>query len=153
MIENYEIDRFGVIHQIESEPITYDKAYISYYEDKSDQTIKLGYQRLGWILGLLNRVPASVLEIGYGMGTFIKVEQITGVPTCVGCDIADYPLPEGVAFQNWDKVLTHSWDLAAMFDVLEHIPDLTFLERLDAKHLAIAVPYCRWRELGAEGDE
>ena len=39
-----------------------------------------------------------------------------------------------------------------MFDVLEHIPDLSFLARLQARHLAIAVPYCRWRELGADGD-
>ena len=47
MIENYEIDQFGVIHQIEYEPITYDNEYISYYERLSDRTIKLGYQRLG----------------------------------------------------------------------------------------------------------
>ena len=51
MVENYEIDEFGVIHQIEYEPIAYDNEYISYYERKSDRTIKLGYQRLGWILG------------------------------------------------------------------------------------------------------
>ena len=38
----------GVIHQIEFTPIKYDKKYISYYEDLSDRTIKLGYQRLGW---------------------------------------------------------------------------------------------------------
>ena len=59
MIENYEIDQFGVIHQIEYEPITYDNEYISYYERLSDRTIKLGYQRLGWILGLLDRIPDS----------------------------------------------------------------------------------------------
>ncbi len=35
-----------------------------------------------------------------------------------------------------------------MFDVLEHIPDLSFLSRLQADHLALAVPYCRQRELG-----
>ena len=34
VIDNYEIDEFGVIHQIEFEPITYDKEYISYYEDQ-----------------------------------------------------------------------------------------------------------------------
>ncbi|WP_245430110.1 hypothetical protein [Mesorhizobium sp. WSM3859] len=39
-----------------------------------------------------------------------------------------------------------------MFDVLEHIPDLGFLSRLKTRHLAVAVPYCRWRELGADGD-
>ena len=60
MIENYEIDQFGVIHQIEYEPITYDNEYISYYERLSDRTIKLGYQRLGWILGMLDRIVGRV---------------------------------------------------------------------------------------------
>lgn len=148
MIENYEVDRFGVIHQIDIEPITYDKAYISYYEDLSDRTIKLGYQRLGWILGMLGEIPRSVLEIGYGTGTFIEAAQITRVATCVGCDIAQFPLPNGVDFMDWEQSLNCPWDLVAMFDVLEHIPDLSFLERLDTKHLALAVPYCRWKELG-----
>ena len=148
MIENYRIDAFGVIHQIEFTPIAYDEQYISYYEKKSDRTIKLGYQRFGWMLGLLGRMPRSVLELGYGTGTFIEAAQIAGVKRCVGCDIANYPLPDGVEFMDWSQVLEHTWDVVAMFDVLEHIPDLSFLERLQADYLAVAVPLCRWKELG-----
>ena len=154
MIENYEIDQFGVIHQIEYEPITYDNEYISYYERLSDRTIKLGYQRLGWILGLLERMPESVLEIGYGTGTFIEAAKITGVPKCVGCDVADFPLPDGVQFMGWQATKTSpsalepDWDVVGMFDVLEHIPDLSFLGKLKTNYVAIAVPYCRWKELG-----
>ena len=33
-----------------------------------------------------------------------------------------------------------------MFDVLEHIPDLGFLACLRTRSLAVAVPYCRYRE-------
>ena len=77
--DNYRIDEFGVIHQIEFTPITYDKKYLTYYEDLSDRTIKLGYQRMGWVLGLMGRIPSSVLEIGYGTGTFIEAAHITGV--------------------------------------------------------------------------
>jgi hypothetical protein len=152
MIDNYEMDPFGVIHQIDFTPIQYDKQYISYYEDKSDRTIKLGYQRLGWILGILGRIPDSVLEVGYGTGTFIEAARITGVADCAGYDIAKYPLPDGVRFVEWDDALKTGWDLVAMFDVLEHIPDLSFLGNLEAGHLAIAVPYCRYRELGNAGD-
>ncbi|MFD2053812.1 class I SAM-dependent methyltransferase [Mesorhizobium calcicola] len=152
MLDNYEVDRFGVIHQIDFTPIKYDKQYISYYEDLSDRTIKLGYQRLGWVLGLTGEIPRSVLEIGYGTGTFVEAAKIAGVADCAGCDIAEFPLPKGVSFVDWDEALANSWDLVAMFDVLEHIPDLGFLARLKARHLAIAVPYCRWRELGADGD-
>lgn len=150
MLDNYTVDEFGVIHQEEFTPITYDQEYLSYYEKLSDRTIKLGYQRLGWLLGLLNRIPQSVLEIGYGTGTFVEAAQITGVPRCVGCDITQFPLPDGVGFMAWDKALAHEWDLVAMFDVLEHIPDLTFLAKLDADYVALAVPFCRWRELGDE---
>jgi hypothetical protein len=153
MLTNYCIDDFGVIHQIEFTPITYDREYISYYEAKSDRTIKLGYQRMGWVLGLMGRMPHSVLEIGYGTGTFIEAAEISGVGDCAGYDIARFPLPDGVRFVEWEDALARHWDLVAMFDVLEHIPDLKFLERLDARHVAIAVPYCRWRELGDGGDD
>lgn len=152
MIDNYRMDEFGVIHQVEFTPIVYDKKYISYYEDLSDRTIKLGYQRLGWLLGLLGGIPRSVLEIGYGTGTFIEAAHITGVPDCAGCDIAKYPLPDGVRFVDWDEALGEEWDVVAMFDVLEHIPDLSFLSRLKTNSLAMAVPYCRYRELGPGGD-
>lgn len=153
MLPNYSMDEFGVIHQIDFTPITYDKKYISYYEDLSDRTIKLGYQRMGWILGLFGRIPASVLEIGYGTGTFIEAAHITGVTDCAGYDIAHYPLPEGVPFIDLEAALAREWDLVAMFDVLEHIPDLSFLARLRTRHLALAVPYCRYRELGNTGEE
>ena len=148
MLENYEVDQFGVIHQIKFKPKVYDAEYLSYYEAKSDRTIKLGYQRLGWLLGIMGRIPKSVVEIGYGTGTFIEAAQITGVERCAGCDIADYPLPDGVDFLSWDEVVSQEWELVAMFDVLEHIPQLDFLSELKTKHLAIAVPYCRWKELG-----
>ena len=153
MLENYRIDEFGVIHQAEFTPITYDKKYISYYEDLSDRTIKLGYQRLGWVLGLMDRIPDSVLEIGYGTGTFIEAAEITGVADCAGYDIARYPLPAGVRLVDWEAALDREWDLVAMFNVLEHISDLSFLGRLKAKNLALAVPYCRYRELGEHGEK
>ncbi len=57
MLDNYAVDGFGVIHQVDSKPIKYDKQYISYYEDLSDRTIKLGYQRLGWVLGITGEIP------------------------------------------------------------------------------------------------
>lgn len=148
MLDNYRMDEFGVVHQVDFTPVTYDKTYISYYEDLSDRTIKLGYQRMGWMLGLMGRIPSSVLEIGYGTGSFIEAAHITGAADCAGYDIARYPLPEGVRFADWEDALAREWDLVAMFDVLEHIPDLSFLGRLKARHLALAVPYCRYRELG-----
>ena len=123
MLPNYRIDEFGVIHQVEFTPIVYDKKYISYYEDLSDRTIKLGYQRMGWLLGMMGRIPSSVLEIGYGTGTFIEAAEITGVPDCAGYDIAHYPLPDHVRFVEWEDALAREWDLVAMFDALHDMGD------------------------------
>jgi hypothetical protein len=150
MLENYSVDELGVLHQIEWQPKVYDAEYLSYYEGLRDRTIKLGYQRFGWVTGILRRLPESVLEIGYGLGTYLEAAQIAGVPRCVGCDIARYPLPDGCEFLDWEGALSNHWDHVAMFDVLEHIPDLSFLSQLHTASLAIAVPNCRWRELGDE---
>ncbi len=150
MLENYHIDQFGVIHQTVWNPKVYDYQYLSYYEGLQDRTIKLGYQRLGWVLGILRRMPESVLEIGYGTGTFIEAATITGIPYCAGFDVARYPLPANCTFVEWDYALSQVWDLVALFDVLEHISDLSFLKEIKAKHIALAVPYCRWQELGDE---
>ena len=148
MLENYHLDEFGIIHQTAWEPKVYDREYLSYYEGLHDRTIKLGYQRLGWVLGLLRRRPASVLEIGYGMGTFLEAAALAGVPECAGYDVARYPLPAHCVFVEWEATLARAWAVTALFDVLEHIPDLSFLGRLRTGSLAVAVPYCRWRELG-----
>jgi hypothetical protein len=148
MLENYQLDEFGVIHQINSKVKIYDGTYLSYYEGLHDRTIKLGYQRLGWVVGLLRRLPESVLEIGYGLGTFLEAAVFAGVPECVGYDVAEYPLPSGCTFIGWEAALVRSWEITALFDVLEHIPDLSFLGRLATSTLAVAVPFCRWREFG-----
>ena len=110
MLDNYEVDECGVIHQIDFTPIKYDKQYFSYYEELSDRTSKLGYQRLGWVLGLTVEVPRSVLEIGYGTGTFVEAAKITGVANCAGFDIAKYPLPVGVRFVDWGEAVASSGD-------------------------------------------
>jgi hypothetical protein len=148
MIENYHLDEMGVIHQTNWKPKVYDTEYLAYYEGLHERTIKLGYQRLGWVLGLMRRLPSSVLEIGYGLGTFLEAASLAGVRCCAGCDVARYPLPAGCVYLDWEAALAENWELTVLFDVLEHIPDLSFLDRLSTSNLAVAVPHCRWRELG-----
>jgi hypothetical protein len=150
MLDNYHIDELGVIHQVTWKPKVYDLQYLSYYEGLHDRTVKLGYQRLGWVLGLLRHIPDSVLEVGYGMGTFLEAAVLAGAPLAAGYDVARYPLPSGCLFIDWAEALTKSWELVALFDVLEHIPDLSFMSSLKTRYLALAVPYCRWQELGDE---
>lgn len=105
MIENYRVDELGVIHQISFTPMRYDREYLSYYEDFNDRTIKLGYQGTGWLPGSLGRIPGSVLEIGYGTGSFIESASITGVIVCAGCDVIHYPLPDAIEYLEWNDAL------------------------------------------------
>lgn len=102
MLENYHVDKFGVIHQTHWKAKIYDHQYLSYYEGLHDRTVKLGYQRLGWILGLMHRRPESVFEVGYGIGTFLEAAAVGGVPFTVGYDVARYPLPPQCVFMDWD---------------------------------------------------
>lgn len=148
MLDNYRIDEFGVIHQIEWTSKTYDDEYLSYYEGLRERTIKLGYQRCGWVVGRFGGVPRRVLEIGYGLGTYLEAASLSGSERCAGFDVARYPLPAGCEFVEWKAALSQSWDVVAMFDVLEHIPDLSFLGELETEAIAVAVPFCRQRELG-----
>ncbi|ESW78198.1 hypothetical protein X773_20780 [Mesorhizobium sp. LSJC285A00] len=141
MLDNYALDRFGVIHQIDATPIAYDKQ--DHQTRLSAAWLGAGDHRRDTALGAGDRLWHRHLH---------RSPQIAGVADCAGCDITWFPLPEGVRFVDWEEALAGSWDLVAMFDVLEHIPDLSFLARLQARHLAIAVPYCRWCELGADGD-
>ena len=104
MLANYHTDEFGVVHQTHFAPKIYDEEYLSYYQGLADRTIKLGYQRLGWVLGLLRRLPDRVLEIGYGLGTFLEAAHLAGVRDCAGCDVARYPLPDGCRFVEWDRL-------------------------------------------------
>ncbi len=150
MLNNYHVDELGIIHQTSWLPKVYDNEYLSYYEGLQDRTIKLGYQRLGWILGLIGHLPDSTLEIGYGTGTFLEAATIAGIPHCSGYDIAKYPLPSNCVFIEWEDALFASWEVTALFDVLEHIPDLNFLGTLNTTYIALAVPYCHWHYLGDE---
>lgn len=148
MLENYYLDEFGVIHQQQWKSKTYDEQYLSYYEGLKERTIKLGYLRLGWILGALGELPDRLLEIGYGMGTFLEAAVLSGVPNCYGADVANYPLPDGSRSISLDRAIEQSWDFVGMFDVLEHIADISFLSNLKTRYLGIAVPFCRWSEFG-----
>ena len=150
MIDNYHIDEFGVIHQTEYKTFTYDKEYMDYYEGLKERTIKLGYLRLGLITGILKRLPFSVLELGYGIGSFLDACQKSKVDDCFGTDIKQFPLPDNCKFIPYNEINDNAYEVVGMFDVLEHVPDPTFIKHLDTRYLAISVPYCRWRELGDE---
>ena len=55
----------------------------------------MAHLRLGNIIGSLNTVPRSILDVGYGDGSFLKVCSNI-IPKCYGYDVSSYPAPQGV---------------------------------------------------------
>lgn len=82
----------------------------------------------------------SILDFGYGNGSFLKTCKENGIET-YGYDISDYPLPTGIT-----KTETHQIevDLITFFDSIEHLEEVkleTFLSKLHTNQIIISVPW------------
>lgn len=139
MLENYQIDKNGLIQQLNPNPRTYDQDYSNIYNGYSTNDI-MSYLRLGYIIGSIGRQPESILDIGYGNGSFLKLasEKIK----CYGHDISNYPLPENVEFV--DDIYNNKFDVICFFDVLEHFIDPYFIKDLNCNYIVISVPECHY---------
>lgn len=137
---HYRVDRFGVISQLPPFEIQkYDVGYVATrYDTIPESVANLSHLRAGYLLGLCAPL-ASVLDVGYGNGGFLRAMQAAGV-RCCGTDISGYPVPEGCEFMPWKFALNSEWDLVTFFDSLEHFPTLDWLGDLRAKWVAITVP-------------
>jgi len=146
MIEGYEQLYNGVIKQKDPKPYVYDEKYI---EDRYDtygvSCDMMSYLRLGYLMGVIKRFPASVIDIGYGNGSFLKICQQAGIDT-YGTDISDYKLKYG-KFVEFSKVFAKKYDVITMFDSMEHFHNLKFLMDLDCNFLYVSVPFCHYNEI------
>lgn len=139
MLKNYRMLETGVVKQIEAKPFTYDEAYVSDRYGKTYNT--LSYARLGYILGVLDEKPKTVLDVGYGAGTFLEVCRDSGISS-FGFDISNYDVPDGVI--RVTDLLEDSYDLVTFFDSLEHFSCIDFLSDLKAKFICVSVPSCNY---------
>ena len=141
MIDNYEILKNGVIHQIHSTPFNYGTEYSdnynkSPYKEMSDM---LSCLRFGYLVGSISKIPNSILDVGYGSGSFLKVcsEQIK---KCYGYDVSDFPVPEKCL--KVDSMFTQYYEVITFFDSLEHFNDISFVKDLLCSSVVISVPWC-----------
>jgi len=140
MIKNYNIDQHGVIHQQDRQPFTYDKNYIDTGYGKLVQlTDEMAYLRLGYIIGVIGRVPLSVLDVGYGTGDFLKVCNRI-VDRCAGHDLFRDLLPAGCDFVQ--DITAQHYDVVTFFDSLEHYPDIDFVQKLNCNYVVVSLPWC-----------
>lgn len=134
----YEVDRFGVINQLDAQQFTYDPGYVSTYDKPEyiQQSELLQALRLGFASAAHGRRITSLLDYGYGNGAFMKFAK-RHVPNVYGFDLTGlhvdgcYIMPEVIKA-----------DVITFWDALEHVADLSFLRGLPAETVVVSLPYC-----------
>jgi len=143
MLTGYTKNDLGVIEQTDKNfSVAYDLSYVqSRYDTYGEQGRNMAHLRLGYIIGAMSRVPASVLDVGYGNGDFLRVcrELISDVN---GNDISQYPLPEGCNFVA--DIHSRHFDVVCFFDSLEHFTNIDFVQNLDANYVVVSLPWCHY---------
>ena len=144
VLENYQINDDGVIYQVDKEPISYGEDYVkNSYVVYEPLPTYMGYLRLGNIIGSIGKVPDSILDVGYGNGSFLKVCKDI-VSNCYGFDVTNYPVPEGCNLVN--DLFSESYDVITFFDSLEHFENIEFVKDLKCNYVCVSVPNCHYKD-------
>jgi ubiquinone/menaquinone biosynthesis C-methylase UbiE len=131
MNNNYEVLPNGVIKQKRIEKIIYDYDYSNKYNKYGEKGKHLSYLRFGVLIGILNKMPKSIVDVGYGNGDFLNVCR-GNIENVFGCDISNYPIPAGcrkIEFNTIDVEVT------CFFDSLEHFDDITVIKDLKTEYI------------------
>ena len=98
-IDNYIKLENGVIKQKNVDKIEYNYEYSNNYNKFGERGNYLSYLRLGVLLGNINKIPNSILDVGYGNGSFLNAAKNT-IKKCSGFDISGFPLPDEISIEN-----------------------------------------------------
>jgi hypothetical protein len=142
MLKNYSKNKDGLVYQITKNPIQYNQEYVEKrYDSYGELTNYMSHLRFGYLSGVIKEKINSILDVGYGNGSFLKVCKKT-IPNCYGYDVTNYQLPDGVEFvDNWIESET---DVTTFFDVIEHLEDPYIVKNLKTKYIIISVPWCHY---------
>ena len=139
----YVEDAFGVWRQLDPQPFTYDKKYLSTYDSpeykKASQ--RLNEIRLNFMLVTLSEIrkmPFTILDYGCGNGSFLKHAQAEVYNSWSGYDIAGQN-HEGVAMTSPSH---GNFDVVCFWDVWEHLPDVeqVLIDLNFPEHLYFSLP-------------
>lgn len=140
-MENYLILNNGLIKQKNINKIEYNYEYSNKYNNYGEKSNYLSYLRLGVLLGNINFIPKSILDVGFGNGSFLNASKNI-IETCYGFDISDYPLPDNIIRVN--NIFDNHYDIVCFFDSLEHFDDIYIIKNLKCDYIFISVPFCHF---------
>jgi hypothetical protein len=139
-MENYKKNHHGVIQQIEYTKTVYDQKYVDVrYNNYGELTNYMSHLRLGYIIGSIGKIPNSILDVGYGNGSFLETSS-SAIPNCFGYDVSGVQLSEKIKIV--DNLFSQHYEVITFFDSLEHCEDIYFLDKLNCDYLCISVPWC-----------
>lgn len=142
----YGLDEFGVIHQLDAKPYTYDAAYVSTYdtEDYRRQSDILQAMRLGFTIAAHGGSISSLLDYGYGNGAFLKFIK-DQVPNRWGYDLTGVEVDGCVTLSgDWEVAGRKRFEVITFWDALEHVPSLSFIRHLPCDTVVISLPWCHY---------
>lgn len=140
-MENYLKTEHGIIAQIVRKPKIYNSNYFDYYLKIKEQTIQISYLRLGFILGALKKAPCNILDIGYGIGSFLSTAKKI-IPQCYGYDITTLNVPEGCT--RVENIFKDKYELVCFFDSLEHMENINVIKNIKCDYMCISTPWCTY---------
>jgi hypothetical protein len=142
MLKNYKKMNNGVIQQIVVDKIKYDENYVNTrYNTYGNLVENMSNLRLGYLIGALGYTPSSILDVGYGNGSFIKTCSKI-INKCYGNDVSGYSLPENIEFVY--DIYNNEFEVVCFFDVLEHFDNIYDIKNLKTKYIYISVPECHY---------
>jgi hypothetical protein len=140
-LSNYTKLDNGVVKQMNVNKIEYNCEYSNKYNNYGEKSNYLSYLRLGVLLGSLNQIPNSILDVGYGNGAFLNAAKNI-IKNCSGFDISGFPLSDDILIEN--SITNKHFDVICFFDSLEHFDDINIISNLDCNYVFISVPWCHY---------
>jgi hypothetical protein len=142
ILENYEVVEFGIIKQQKIFKIEYNYQYSSQYNSYGSMTKYLSCLRLGILIDTIKKIPSSILDVGYGNGSFLSLCSNT-IPKCFGNDLHQtYKLPNNCEFV--DNIFEKEFEVITFFDSFEHFDDIFIVDKLKCNYIMISLPFCHY---------
>ena len=141
MIEGYSKDRYGIVKQDNPAPFEYGEDYYNIIHGRGELNTRMAHLRYGYMIGVLGVVPHSLLDVGYGDGSFLSVCK-EKIQFCYANDIYKKYIPEVVLNKCClvEDITNTYYDVICFHDSLEHFPSIDFLKYMQCSAFYITVP-------------
>ena len=138
-MERYAKNSDGIIQQLDYQVKSYNQEYVDVrYNTYGELNNYMSHLRLGFIVGSIGKVPDSILDVGYGNGSFLKTCSNI-IPKCFGHDVSNVKVDQ---VEIVDTIFDRHYEVITFFDSLEHFEDIYILDKLNCDYICISVPWC-----------